>query len=70
MMPITITMGLPQNLSDRGIAVRSQPLARFQAEWIPFGRPEIAPALKLRTHSDAKPVSTFAECALRRRTAP
>jgi len=42
----------------------SDRLARFQAEWGPVGRPESAPDLKSRAHSDAKPVSTFAECAL------
>jgi len=40
------------------------PLARFQAEWRPVGRAESAPDLKLRAHSDAKPVSTLDECAL------
>jgi hypothetical protein len=38
-------------------------LARFQAEWRQVVRPESAPALELRAHSDAKPVSTFAERA-------
>jgi len=40
--------------------------ARFQTEWKPVGRPESAPDLKsrARAHSDAKPVPTFAECAL------
>jgi len=38
-------------------------LARFQAEWRPVGRSESAPDFKLRAHSDAKPVSTSAECA-------
>jgi hypothetical protein len=42
-------------------------LARFQAEWIPVSRPESAPSLKERARSDAKPVFTFAERALRRR---
>ena len=36
--------------------------ARFQAEWIPVGRPESAPAVKSRAHSD--------ECALAGRLAP
>jgi len=31
---------------------------RFQAGRKPVGRPENAPDLKLRAHSDAKPVST------------
>jgi len=43
---------------------RRAPLARFQAERRPVGRPESAPDLKLRAHSDAKPGSTFAGCAL------
>ena len=43
---------------------RSEPPARFQAEWRPVGRPESAPDLELRARSDAKPVSTFAERAL------
>ena len=41
-------------------------VARFQAEWRPVGRPESAPDLELRAHSDAKPVSTLAACALAR----
>jgi uncharacterized protein YjiS (DUF1127 family) len=54
--------------------------ARFQAEWTPVRRPESAPAVKSRAHSDAKPiaredgrerpsVSIFAECALAGRVA-
>jgi hypothetical protein len=37
MMPITITitMGLPQNLSDRGIAVRSRSLLPLQRRAAP-----------------------------------
>ncbi len=38
-------------------------LACFQAEWTPVGRPETTPTLRSRAHSDAKPVTTFAECA-------
>src|SRR3972149_372366 len=39
-------------------------LAHFQAEWTPVSRPESAPIFDSRAHSGAKPVSTFAECAL------
>jgi hypothetical protein len=39
--------------------------ARFQAEWEPVSRPESAPAYSTSARSIAKPVSTFAERALR-----
>jgi hypothetical protein len=38
---------------DRRARRRGLGLARFQAEWIPVGRPEGAPALTFRAHSDA-----------------
>jgi len=47
-----------------GLPAAHSRLARFQAEWRPVGRPESAPDLKSRAHSDVQPVSTFAECAL------
>jgi hypothetical protein len=36
--------------------------ARFQAEWVPVGRPESA-LFWIRAHPDAKPGTTFAGCA-------
>ncbi len=38
--------------------------ARCQAEWAPVSRPDSAPTFEARARSDAKPVPTFAECAL------
>ncbi len=38
-------------------------LARFQAEWAPVSRPEIAPTFESGARSDAKPVPPFAERA-------